>query len=307
MVARKLPRLALGFVVAVLALRAGEPITFGAIERHPAAGPVRGLWARVPLDHPAVKVGVTAPHVPTTDDPPGTEARLLPVNTWAEANGATLAINASFFGLINPKPAPGEARVRYTTGAASDIRGLSRSAAGVVSPPRVIAERGDPALLIYADRARVAYARDADLDGVRCAVAGIGPTDNGQEPGTLLVEGGRNTGATARVGPQVRHPRTAAGVSADGRTLILLTIDGRQPGHSVGVTLPELADLMIELGAQDAVALDGGGSTSFYLRRPDGSLLTNRPSDGAWRPVANHLGVWIEWPKPVAPAAKTTP
>lgn len=307
MVVRKLPRLAAGFFVAVLALRAGEPITFGAIERHTAAGPVRGLWARVHLDHPAVKVGVTAPHIPTTDDPPGTEARLLPVNTWAESNGATLAINASFFGLINPKRGPGEDKVRYTTGAASDIRGLSKSATGLVSPPRVIRERGDPALLFYVGRTRALYARDADLDGVLCAVAGIGPTDNGKEPGTLLLEGGRNTGATARVGPQIRHPRTAAGVSADGRTLILLTIDGRQPGHSVGVTLPELADLLLELGAHEAVALDGGGSTSFYLKRPDGTLLTNRPSDGAWRPVANHLGVWIDWPKPAAPAAKTPP
>jgi exopolysaccharide biosynthesis protein len=132
-----------------------------------------------------------------------------------------------------------------------------------------------------------------DLDGVICAVAGIGATDDRRLPGSLLVEAGVNTGATARVAPRVRHPRTAAGVSADGRTLILLVIDGRQPGHSVGATLIELADLLLELGAHDAVALDGGGSTSFHLRRADGSIATNRPSSGRWRPVANHLGVWV--------------
>ncbi|MBI2511988.1 MAG: phosphodiester glycosidase family protein [Opitutae bacterium] len=163
--------------------------------------------------------------------------------------------------------------------------------------------RGDPALLIYADHARVTYARATDLDGVVCAVAGLGPTDDRKQPGTLLVEAGRNAGATARVSPKVRHPRTAAGVTADGRTLILLAVDGRQPGVSVGATLPEMADLMIELGARDAVALDGGGSTSFFLKRSDGTLLTNKPSDGNWRPVGNHLGVWASWPKQAQPAA----
>jgi len=283
--------------------RAGEPILCGSIELQTAAGPVRGLWAKVHLDDPAVRVGVTEPHVPTTDDPPGTEAKLLPVNEWAGANGATLAINAGFFGLVDPKPLPGEAKVRYYAGAPSDIRGLSKSAQAVVSPPRVMAGRGDPALLFYAGRARAAYALESDLEGVLCAVAGIGPSDNGKEPGTLLVEAGRNTGATARVGAKIRHPRTAAGVSADGRTLIVLAIDGRQPGYSVGLTLPEMADVMIDLGAHEAVALDGGGSTSFYFKRADGTLLTNRPSDGHWRPVANHLGVWVQWPG-AAPAEK---
>lgn len=271
---------------------------FGSIEQQTASGPVRGLWAKVHLDDPAVHVNATEPYERSASDPAGTEVKLLPVDTWAEANGATLAINASFFGLIDPKPGPGEDKVHYTTGAASDIRGLSKGAHGLVSPPRLMGGRGDPALLVFTDRARIAYASEADLAGVVCAVAGMGISDDGKQPGSLLVEAGKNTGGTARVAPQVRHPRTAVGVSADGRTLILLTIDGRQPAHSVGVTLPEMADLMLELGAHDALALDGGGSTSFWLRRADGVLVTNRPSDGKWRPVANHLGVWVKWPEP---------
>lgn len=302
--ARNLRRLFL--LVAALALvaaRAAEPIVHGTIELQTAAGPLRGFWARIHLDAPGIHVGATEPLTPAADDPAGTEVKLLPVNQWAQANGATLAINASFFAMINPKPGPGEDKVRYTTGAASDIRGLSKGEHGLVSPPRVVAGRGDPALLIYADHARAAYATDADLAGVRCAVAGIGPSDDGKQPGTLLVEAGRNLGATARVAPKVRHPRTAAGVSADGRTLILVTIEGRQPGYSVGATLPEMADLLLELGAHDAVALDGGGSTSFFLKRADGSLIANKPSDGEWRPVGNHLGVWVQWPQPAAKPA----
>jgi hypothetical protein len=289
--------IALCFAAALGVARAAEPIVFGAIETQTAAGPLRGLWAKVRLDHPAVRVGATEPLPPTAGDPPGTEVKLLPVNEWALANEATLAINASFFGLIDPKPAPGEDKVRYTTGAASDIRGLSKGSRGLVSPPDTKRGRGDPTLLVYADRARVAYATDADLADVVCAIAGLGDSEDGKQPGTLLVEAGRNTGATARVAPRIRHPRTATGVTPDGKTLILLTVDGRQPGVSVGATLPEMADLMIGLGAHDAVALDGGGSTSFYLKHADGTLLTNKPSDGHWRPVANHLGVWVQWPQ----------
>lgn len=307
MAARNLTRTLALFALALSLVRAGEPVVFGALETQTVAGPLRGLWAKIHLDHPAIRVGATEPLAPAAGDPAGTEVKLLPVNEWALAHDATLAINASFFAMIAPKPGPGEDKVRYTTGAASDIRGLSKGAHGLVSPAREIAGRGDPALLVYADHARVTYARAADLDGVVCAVAGLGPTDDRKQPGTLLVEAGRNTGATARVSPKVRHPRTAAGVTADGRTLILLAIDGRQPGFSVGATLPEMADLMIELGAHDAVALDGGGSTSFFLKRPDGTLLTNKPSDGNWRPVGNHLGVWVSWPKPAAPAENTSP
>lgn len=295
------------FLLLGLGAAAREPFTFGTLEQHTAAGPVRAWWAKVHLDDPAVRVDATAPLAPAAGDPPGTEVHLLPVNTWAEAQGTTLAINASFFGMIAPKPAPGEDKVRYTTGAAADIRGLSQGGGGLVSPPRVAGGHADPALLVYPGRARIAHPAESDLAGLVCAVAGIGISDDGKQPGSLLVTAGRNTGDTARVAPKIRHPRTAVGVSADGRTLILLAVDGRRPGHSVGVTLPELADLMIELGAHDALALDGGGSTSFYLKRPDGSVVTNQPSDGEWRPVANHLGVWVKWPEPAKRAAPAAP
>lgn len=287
---------------------ARDPLTFGSIETTAPAGPLRGWWAKIRLDDPRVRVDSTAPLPENSPDRSAAEAKLLPVPEWADAHGATLAVNASFFGVVDLPPVPARAatdRPRgYVTGDKSDIRGLSLGTRGLVSPPRVIGARGDPALLIYPDgRARATYAEEDDLAGVVCAVAGLGETDDRKAPGTLLVEAGRNTGATARVAPQVRHPRTAAGVTADGRTLILLTVDGRQPGHSVGATLPELADLMLELGAHDAVALDGGGSTSFYLKRPDGTVVTNKPSGGQWRPVANHLGVWIAPPsKPATPA-----
>ena len=85
-----------------------------------------------------------------------------------------------------------------------------------------------------------------------------------------------------------RHPRTAAGFSADGRTLILVVVDGRT-SLSVGMRCTELADLLAELGAEQALNLDGGGSTTMWL---SGEGVLNSPSDGNQRVTANHLGVY---------------
>lgn len=83
-----------------------------------------------------------------------------------------------------------------------------------------------------------------------------------------------------------RHPRTAVGITADGK-LLLVTVDGRQP-MSGGMTLHELAQLMKQLGATDAINLDGGGSTTLAIR---GGLVVNSPSEGKQRPVANAVVV----------------
>lgn len=275
---------------------AGPAIETGIIERTTPDGPVRGLWAKVHLDHRGVDVVVTGPLAPDPANPPGTEARLVTVPAWAEAQHTTLAVNANFFAGAD-KPKPGEKDPGWYKNRPVDLRGLSVSNQTVVSPPRIVAGEGDPALVFYPNsRARVGRIGKADLAGAVSAVAGIGPSDNGKEPGTLLVTDGRNTGATALVQPKVRHPRTAAGVTANGRTLILVVVDGRQPTHSIGATLPELADIMIGLGADDAINLDGGGSSTFVYRQRDGTLLTNKVPGGTWRPVGNHLGVRVKSP-----------
>lgn len=86
----------------------------------------------------------------------------------------------------------------------------------------------------------------------------------------------------------VRHPRTMAGIAAGGRRVLLVTVDGRQEGYSAGMTLRESAQLMRDLGATEALNLDGGGSTTMVVRRS----VANRPSDAAGpRAVANALAV----------------
>jgi hypothetical protein len=84
------------------------------------------------------------------------------------------------------------------------------------------------------------------------------------------------------------NPRTAVGQTADGR-ILLVAVDGLQPGYSTGLTNFELALLMMRLGAVTASALDAGGSTTMAF---DGKLL-NRPSDpGGERAVAEALLVF---------------
>lgn len=98
----------------------------------------------------------------------------------------------------------------------------------------------------------------------------------------------------------VRNPRTAVGQRADGR-IILLAVDGRQPGYSTGLTNFELAQQMVRLGAVTASALDAGGSTTMAF---DGKLL-NRPSDpGGERFVSDGLFVFYYGVQAPAPSVQ---
>ena len=97
------------------------------------------------------------------------------------------------------------------------------------------------------------------------------------------------------------HPRTAAGVTAAGK-LLLLTVDGRNPGHSRGVTTPELGNLMIQFGALNAINLDGGGSTTMVFSDPTPRVVNvpvgvnNVP--GTERAVGNNLAIFAQ-PNPI--------
>lgn len=81
------------------------------------------------------------------------------------------------------------------------------------------------------------------------------------------------------------HPRTAIASLADGRVLLLVA-DGRRPPERVGLSLQDLARLLIELGATEAINLDGGGSTTMVVQ----GKIVNYPSDPTGeRPVSDAL------------------
>jgi hypothetical protein len=179
-------------------------------------------------------------------------------------------------------------------GDSRDCIGLALSEGWTVRPPTPAPTPPDPALLIREDAtAIVGYIRSLNKTTYprdRQGVSGVG-YDGGQT-GTLLVENGVNRGSTAKPATYTADPRTVAGVTQDGQTLILAAIDGRTT-ESGGMTLPEAADLMIGLNAWNAINLDGGGSTTMVLRYPGQSPQIINLTTGWERPVAAHLGFRI--------------
>lgn len=73
-----------------------------------------------------------------------------------------------------------------------------------------------------------------------------------------------------------RHPRTAIGLSRDGKHVLMIVVDGRSAGNADGLTIPELAAVAKWLGLKDALNLDGGGSTTLWAK---GKGIINHPSD----------------------------
>lgn len=116
------------------------------------------------------------------------------------------------------------------------------------------------------------------------SVVGVGPQ---------LIKAGRVeiTNIAEKILPSFvtdTHPRTAIAKLKSGQVL-LLTVDGRQPGESIGMSLTMLADLLIEFGAVEAINLDGGGSTAMVIR----NKLVNKPSDATGeRPVSDAILVY---------------
>ncbi len=103
----------------------------------------------------------------------------------------------------------------------------------------------------------------------------------------LLVNGQR-----AVIDDTIMHPRTAVGIDSVNKRLFLVVVDGRSAA-SRGSTMVELANLMSELGADNALNLDGGGSSTLITPNRKGiRTVRNVPSDGSQRLVPNGLGLF---------------
>ncbi len=114
-----------------------------------------------------------------------------------------------------------------------------------------------------------------ELKGVRTAIGG----------GPALVHQGKVLRPEDR---EKRHPRTAIGFNKE--HIFLVQVDGRQRDHSVGMTLDELADYMLKIGCEEALNLDGGGSSAIWYK---GRIL-NSPSEGGVRGMANGLVITLK-------------
>ncbi|HHV63262.1 MAG TPA: AMIN domain-containing protein [Firmicutes bacterium] len=130
----------------------------------------------------------------------------------------------------------------------------------------------------------------------------LGLTNDWMEKGVIYAVGGGPrlvangqvsiTSTKERFGPDIalsRAPRTAVGITGDGH-LLLVTVSGRRPDISIGMTLDELAEFMVQQGAVDAMNFDGGGSSTMVIR----GYVINLPSDGVERKVSDAILVFVE-------------
>lgn len=206
------------------------------------------------------------------------------VRRAAVRHGALVAINASYF-LPFAGGSAGADDFYPHEGDPVSASGAVMAAGQVVSPPEHDLDIRVNAMLCFKGR------QGRILEGQACPA---GFTD-GVAAGPLLLEDGRRQSFTAFDNNYAvtAQPRSAIGFSKDGRRAWIVAVDGRQ-ASSVGVSLADLTDIFLRLGAADAINLDGGGSTTLVTTQTPGvPKVLNTPIHsavpGRERPVANAI------------------
>ena len=173
-------------------------------------------------------------------------------------SGAIVAINGSFYNTRPP----------YNSVCYLKING------------EVIFERSgkmgdrDGGAVLIDDRGRVSV-EQGDPDDPQWVSTRTEPSIIGSGP--MMLQDGQRIDMGTGAFVTLRHPRTAIGTS--GNKVYLVTVDGRSKGNSLGVNLNELANILKWLGAENALNLDGGGSTTMYIEGQPENGIVNRPCD----------------------------
>lgn len=246
------------------------------VRQNPA---LRGYIARIDLTDPRVEITAAT----GGDDPDGDgawETVLTPTSNLARANDFDLAVNGTFFAHQLHDPS---------------IKSYAMGAPARASQPLMIdgkfvsaARKGDAIVFGKNNSASIGPIAPSIPTDAKTIVGGSGQ----------IVLRGRNV-----AGDDAPAPRTAIGLTADEKTLVILVVDGRRPEYSAGLGMKALADEMIALGCFTALNFDGGGSSTMVRKfsRKDFRVV-NTPSDGSQlaplplsieRPVANVLGIRI--------------
>lgn len=217
------------------------------------AGKMKIDALRIRLDEPGVSVHLTGGN---GDAPLETTSETT--LEFLERCGLSVAVNAHFFApCCGADPEP------------KDLVGLAIAGGEVVSPPGE-SNASACVLVVQGDR-RAEVLATAEPDALATIDLAVAGSHLLLRDATIVAPRERAEDSSAV------HPRTAAGVSADQRTLYLLTIDGRQIGWSNGATLRETAAWLRFIGADDGLNLDGGGSTTMVRSVEGRGVLLNRP------------------------------
>lgn len=186
------------------------------------------------------------------------EGKLRRTSQAALDSGAIVAINGSFYNTRPP----------YNSVCYLKING------------EVIFERSgkmgdrDGGAVLIDDRGRVSV-EQGDPDDPQWVSTRTEPSIIGSGP--MMLQDGQRIDMGTGAFVTLRHPRTAIGTS--GNKVYLVTVDGRSKGNSLGVNLNELANILKWLGAENALNLDGGGSTTMYIEGQPENGIVNRPCD----------------------------
>ena len=257
---------------------AAPPFT---IEHFTRPGPLAGVVARIDLTDPRVQVMLA---LADDRDPDGTGPCVGQLDTTSSAarkNDFAITLNASFFAAPAERKIQGKS-THYFVGNCATPVGWHVTNNRQLTAPTVPYAR---AVFVIHDDGKLSFLESSGAlpANARDAVSGS----------ALVLRAGDVTASPKNAMDTVRHPRSAVGISADARTLLLVAVDGRQ-AHSCGATLEELGQLMQSLGAHEAINLDGGGSTTLVVKDPVSGVyaVANQPSE-----IANSMpGVHIERP-----------
>lgn len=226
--------------------------------------PLRIHVLSIDLRDPGLSFRLVAAQDPDGDGP--AETVLTAPKVLAARGEGLAAINTVAWSML-PDPATGKAP-GYVVGGRADVHGWVEQDGRLLSPPEPgfwsvwMGEDRRPAIGLVPSKQDL-LARKLRVSWAVSGFAGI-LKDNRVLPAPS----------------DVRHPRTAVGLSRDGNTMVWLVVDGRQKGFSEGVSEEELARLLQEAGCSDGINLDGGGSSSLWIRGTDDRpTLINRPSD----------------------------
>ena len=261
------------------------PFTGVEVLHRTTASPLRNIWAvRVDLDSPGVMMAATAY--------PGSAHRTP--RDWAQLVGAQIAINGDFFGGPCNPSAPictwGLAAgfgTQWPAASNGGGNGVDDSARGVV---------------LFNDKDRIEFRPQSEISSFPSwAKHAVGTFGDVLRNGAVVA---------SPIGQECsgKPPRTFGGISQDGRTLILGTVDGYDiltPDVYVGFTCQEIGAFLQELGAYHGVNFDGGNSTAMYIQAypsavpawPQNENIVNVPATRTTPPgrvttTANHFGIF---------------
>ena len=239
-----------------------------------------------PLLFHVVKVDLTAPGIDFLVSPPKPKDEKLETSAdtvpgFLARNDVQVAVNGSYF---FPHRVSTPFNYYPRVGDAASTMGVSISNGDRYSD----AEEGWAALCVINRRDIRITEQDCPTETQQGIAGDIQFVKDGElyRDGLVILEGNDTA----------QGPRTAIAIDKDSETMWMVVVDGRQEGYSEGVTLPELGEFLLSQGADRALNLDGGGSSTLAVEDDGKPAILNAPIQARvpmnLRPVANHFGLY---------------